>query len=68
MIEAWYQRCCEESVGVKCFGCDALLEADDSDAVADAFVDHGRVVHAWSYPEQALRNYPHKTTRRPRNG
>jgi hypothetical protein len=26
----------EESVKVKCFGCDALIVADDSDAVADA--------------------------------
>jgi GNAT superfamily N-acetyltransferase len=41
----------------KCFGCDALIEADDADAVADAFVVHGRQSHNWSYPEQALRNY-----------
>ena len=42
---------------VKCFGCDALIEADDSDAVADAFVVHGKESHTWSYPEGAIRNY-----------
>ena len=42
---------------VKCFGCDALIEADDSDAVADAFVAHGQERHAWSYPQEAIRNY-----------
>ena len=47
----------EESVKVKCFGCDALIEADDSDALVDAFVAHGRESHAWSYPEEAIRNY-----------
>ena len=38
---------------VKCFGCDALIEADDS----DAFVVHGQESHTWSYPEEAIRNY-----------
>src|SRR5262245_19759001 len=47
----------EESVKVKCFGCDALIEADHSAAVADAFVVHGRECHTWSYPEEAIRNY-----------
>ena len=42
---------------VKCFGCDALIEADDSGAVADAFVAHGQERHTWSYPEEAIRNY-----------
>ena len=42
---------------VKCFGSDALIEADDSDAVADAFVAHGQEGHTWSYPEEAIRNY-----------
>jgi GNAT superfamily N-acetyltransferase len=42
---------------VKCFACDAVLEARDADAITDAFVAHGRDVHAWAYPEQALRNY-----------
>lgn len=42
---------------VKCFGCDALIEAGDSDAVADAFVGHGQESHTWSYPEEAIRNY-----------
>jgi GNAT superfamily N-acetyltransferase len=44
-------------VKVKCFGCDALIEADDSDAVADAFVAHGQKSHTWSYREEAIRNY-----------
>ena len=42
---------------VKCFGCDAVIEADDADGVADAFVVHGLNRHTWSYPEQAIRNY-----------
>lgn len=42
---------------VKCFGCHALIEAHDSDAVADAFVSHGQESHTWSYPEEAIRNY-----------
>ena len=42
---------------VKCFGCEALIEADDSDAVVDAFVAHGQQSHTWSYPEEAIRNY-----------
>jgi GNAT superfamily N-acetyltransferase len=33
------------------------MEADDVDAVARAFVAHGRETHAWSYPEEAIRNY-----------
>jgi len=44
-------------VNAKCFGCDALIEADDPDAVARAFVAHGQERHKWSYPEEAIRNY-----------
>jgi hypothetical protein len=44
-------------VKVKCFECAALMEADDSNAVARAFVAHGQERHAWSYPEEAIRNY-----------
>src|SRR5262249_54884416 len=44
-------------VKVKCFACDAVIEADDSDAVSDAFVAHGLERHAWSYPQEAIRNY-----------
>jgi hypothetical protein len=44
-------------VKVKCFGCDAVIEADDAAAVADAFVAHGRQSHTWAYPEEAIRNY-----------
>ena len=42
---------------VKCFGCDALIEADAADAVADAFVAHAQQSHTWSYPEEAIRDY-----------
>jgi GNAT superfamily N-acetyltransferase len=34
-----------------------LIEANDSDAVVDAFVVHGRDSHTWSYPEESIRNY-----------
>jgi len=44
-------------VKIKCFGCDALIEADSSDAVVDAFVAHGQAGHSWAYPEDALRTY-----------
>jgi GNAT superfamily N-acetyltransferase len=44
-------------VKVQCFGCDALIDADDSEAVAAAFVAHGQERHTWSYPEHAIRNY-----------
>lgn len=33
------------------------MEAHDSDAVVRAFVAHGQERHAWSYPEEAIRNY-----------
>ena len=42
---------------VKCFGCAAVIEADDSDAVVRGFVAHAQDKHDWSYPEQAIRNY-----------
>ena len=42
---------------VKCFECAALIVADDSDALAHDFVAHGQEAHAWSYPEEAIRNY-----------
>jgi GNAT superfamily N-acetyltransferase len=44
-------------MNVKCFGCATTLEGADADALADAFVAHGRTAHSWTYPEQALRNY-----------
>ena len=44
-------------MNVKCFACDVLIEADDSDAAVRAFLGHGQEEHAWSYPEEALRNY-----------
>ena len=42
---------------VKCFGCDASIEADAVDDIVDAFVVHGKERHTWSYPEEAIRNY-----------
>jgi GNAT superfamily N-acetyltransferase len=44
-------------VKVKCFACDALIEADDANSVADAFVAHGQESHTWEYPKEAIRNY-----------
>jgi GNAT superfamily N-acetyltransferase len=44
-------------VKVKCFECAALMEADDFDAIARVFVAHGQERRAWSYPEEAIRNY-----------
>ena len=41
----------------KCFECDALIEAEHADDVADAFVAHGQASHTWPYPEEAIRNY-----------
>src|SRR5262245_49500319 len=46
----------EASLKVKCFGCDAVIEAD-ADGIVDAFVAHGQQSHTWSYPEEAIRNY-----------
>jgi hypothetical protein len=44
-------------VKVKCFGCDASVEADAADRVVEAFVVHGQESHTWRYPEEAIRNY-----------
>jgi GNAT superfamily N-acetyltransferase len=55
--EVVYAQDEEASMKVKCFECDALMEADEPDALVDAFVAHGRENHTWSYPEQAIRNY-----------
>ena len=40
-----------------CFACDVVLEADDSETVADLFIAHAAEAHEWDYPEEALRNY-----------
>src|SRR5262245_686910 len=34
-----------------------MMEAGDSDALADVFLSHGREKHTWSYPEESIRNY-----------
>jgi hypothetical protein len=52
-------------VKVKCFGCDALIEAATSAAAADAFVVHARERHTWSTPEEALRNYARNVAEAP---
>jgi GNAT superfamily N-acetyltransferase len=44
-------------VKVKCFACDAVIEADNVADVTDAFVAHGRENHTWNHPDQAIRNY-----------
>jgi hypothetical protein len=44
-------------VKVKCFGCDAVIEAEAAAGVADAFVAHGRQRHTWAYSEEAIRTY-----------
>jgi GNAT superfamily N-acetyltransferase len=44
-------------VKIKCFACDAVIEAHDSDAIVAAFVTHGQRSHTWSYPQEAIRNY-----------
>ena len=50
---------------VKCFGCDAVIEADNPDGAADAFVAHARERHTWSTPEEALRNYARNVAEAP---
>jgi GNAT superfamily N-acetyltransferase len=47
----------DKSVKVKCFGCHAEIEANDCDAIADAFVVHGQQSHTWSYPHDSIRTY-----------
>ena len=42
---------------MKCFACDATIEGDEVEAVADRFVAHVRESHDRPYPEEALRNY-----------
>ncbi len=42
-------------MNIRCFECDALLEADDADAAARALVAHFQEKHAGSYPEQTVR-------------
>jgi hypothetical protein len=44
-------------VNVKCFRCAALIGAENVQAIADAFVAHGRQEHTWSYPDTAVRQY-----------
>ena len=50
---------------VKCFECDALIEAEDTDAVVAAFVVHGEQIHTWSYPETRFGTTRATTPRRP---
>jgi GNAT superfamily N-acetyltransferase len=58
VVDATRRDAEEESVKVKCFGCDASIEADGADDVVEAFVVHGQERHhTWLYPEEAIRNY-----------
>jgi GNAT superfamily N-acetyltransferase len=59
LLRALVAQICEreESLKVKCFACDVLVEADGADDVVDAFVVHGKEIHAWAHPEEAIRNY-----------
>ena len=52
---------------VKCFGCAAQIEGDDTDAIVDEFFAHGRQSHTWSYPEEAIRNYARPSLSPPRH-
>jgi GNAT superfamily N-acetyltransferase len=40
-----------------CFACDEIIEADDAEAVADRFLEHGEKNYDWAYPDEALRNF-----------
>ena len=42
---------------IKCFECAAIVQADDSEGAARAFLAHAREKHQWSYPEAAIRTY-----------
>jgi GNAT superfamily N-acetyltransferase len=42
---------------VKCFGCDAVIESEGVETVADSFVAHARESHTWGYPEETIRTY-----------
>ena len=42
---------------IECFGCDSVIDAGDSAAVVDRFVEHATQAHVWPYSETALRNY-----------
>jgi len=44
-------------VSMRCFECDAVIESDDSEHIADRFVAHAAQNHEWSYPEEALRTH-----------
>lgn len=42
---------------VECFECGAIVEAEGSEAVVDAFVAHANEKHAWAYPLASIREY-----------
>ena len=49
---------------VKCFGCDASIEADGADEVVDAFVAHGRERQPGRIPRRRSETTPATTPRR----
>ena len=46
-----------------CFECGATVEADDEDALGEAFLGHARSTHEWPYGDQDIRNYAEATQR-----
>ncbi len=42
---------------VKCFECDAQLDADTAHEAVEAFLTHAGESHTWTYPDAAIRNY-----------
>lgn len=46
-----------------CIVCDHIVEADELEALGDAFLAHVRAEHDLPYPDQAVRNYAEATQR-----
>lgn len=50
----------EAHAQVRCWQCDKLIKARDTDAVVHAFLRHGQEKHGWSHPEhpeEAIANH-----------
>lgn len=47
----------EQSMKVKCFICDEMIEGESVDVLTDILMIHGREKHSWNYPEEAARTY-----------
>lgn len=46
-----------------CFECGDTIESETLEALAEAFLDHGRANHEWPWPDQAIKNYAEATQR-----